>query len=177
MGFSVPRGFRYGVLRALRDEDVDDMLEWMHDPDIAIVFSQDFMSVDRESAIAFIESSHNPSDSMHFAIAGDSDEYLGTVSLKGIGDVEGAAEYAIATRRRAHGTGIAMSATLDLLRYAFERLDLDTIYLYVRHTNERAIAFYRKVGFLPSDSYASVGGEDYLWFAFHKTALSPRISQ
>ena len=177
MVFSVPRDFRYGVLRALRDEDVDGMLEWMHDPEIAKVFSQDFLSVDKRKALAFIESSHNASDSMHFAISGDDDEYLGTVSLKGIGGVAGAAEYAIATRRHAHGTGIAMKATFDLLRIAFERLRLDTVYLYVRETNGRAIAFYRKVGFLPSPAYSGVAGEDYLWFSFHKTTFSSRFSQ
>ena len=158
MVFSVPRDFRYGVLRALRDEDVDGMLEWMHDPEIAKLFSQDFLSVDKRKALAFIESSHNASDSMHFAISGDDDEYLGTVSLKGIGDVAGAAEYAIATRRHAHGTGIAMKATFDLLRIAFERLRLES---------HQGLADW-KIN-LTTTKFNSI--------AFHKTTFPSRFSQ
>lgn len=162
MGYLVPMGFRYGTLRALEPADADGMLEWMHNPQIAGVFDQNFMLVTREEALAFIESSHADSNSLHFAIAGSDDEYLGTVSLKKIGEPVGKAEYAIATRKCAHGTGIAARATEDMLSYAFNVLGLEEVFLCVRPTNGRAIAFYEKMGFERTEGH--VDNDRLLWY-------------
>ena len=84
----------------------------------------------------------------HFAIdKKDTDEYLGTVSLKQIDQETGEAEYAISTRKKAHGTGAAFQATRLIWKVAFEDYRLRRVYLNVLAENQRANAFYRKVGY------------------------------
>lgn len=132
-------------LRPLRPEDAPLMLEWMQDPMIACFFRFDAASMTEEKCRAFIESASRDPGSRHYAIADEQDEYLGTISLKDIAG--GRAEYAISTRKCAHGTGAALQATREILRVAFEDLGLETVYLNVLAENLRANTFYRKAGF------------------------------
>lgn len=132
-------------LRNLEEKDAPGMLEWMTDPAIAQFFRFDAASMTLERCKAFIAGAGEKATCRHFAIVNGDDEYLGTISLK---DIEnGSAEYAISTRACAHGTGAAMSATLQILGIAFEELGLDRVYLNVLADNGRANGFYRKAGF------------------------------
>lgn len=135
------------TIRPLKKKDAPLMLEWMTDPDIVRFFRFDASRVTLESCRAYIKSAAEMKDAAHFAIADGNDEYLGTISLKDIDRENGCAEYAISTRKKAHGTGAALEATRLLLRYAFETLGLKRVYLNVLADNKRANAFYRKVGF------------------------------
>lgn len=123
------------------------MYEWMTDPEITCFFRFDADKVTREGCEAFIRASGQALNTVHFAITDDTDEYLGTISLKEIDLKTRQAEYAISTRKKAHGTGAALEATKRLLSYAFEDLSLERVYLNVLAENVRANAFYRKVGF------------------------------
>ena len=161
--------FSYGCLRKLMAQDCAGMLEWMHDEKIASVFAQDFQSMSELDAVRFIEHAYDDPTSLHFAIVDPDDEYMGTVSLKNVNPENRNAEYAISTRQKAHGTGLAKRATLDVLRYAFEVMGLHKVYLNVKETNERAIAFYRKIGFEQEGRFRQHVHEDdrfvdLLWF-------------
>ena len=72
---------------------------------------------------------------------------MGTVSLKQIDQETGEAEYAISTRKKAHGTGAAFQATRLIWNIAFEDYRLRRVYLNVLAENQRANAFYEKVGY------------------------------
>ena len=146
--FEVSNEFRLGCLRPLLEKDVPGMLEWMHDDGVNAMFQIDFAAVDEHRALSFIESSRQSSNSLHLAIVDMDDDYLGTISLKNIDAETGCAEYAIATRRIAHGTGIAMRATQELLCYAFSVLGLRRVWLNVIVDNKRARRFYEKLGFI-----------------------------
>lgn len=165
------RGFEYGCLRSLSLDDVPDMLEWMHDPNIANVFSADFMDMSEESVRDFIRGSWNDAGSLHLAIVGEGGEYLGTVSLKNIDPECLSAEYAISTRSKAQGTGAAMRGTRDVLALAFEKLGLERVYLNVKSTNARAIRFYEKVPFAKEGTFRKAirdkDGQlvDLVWFS------------
>lgn len=140
--------FRLGVLRSLRMEDAPFMLEWMHDPDVGTLLEARFDLMSLEDCERFIELAHEDDESVHLAIIDpDTDEYIGTISLKRVDVKNLRAEYAVATRTKAHGTGIAACATRDVLRVAFEVLGLRSVFLNVRADNLRAIRFYEKVGF------------------------------
>ncbi len=132
-------------LRALELRDAPLMLEWMQDPSIACFFRFDAAGMTEEKCRDYIVSANRDPSSRHYAIADENDEYLGTISLKDIAD--GRAEYAISTRKCAHGTGAAMQATREILRIAFDELGLETVFLNVLTDNHRANAFYRKAGF------------------------------
>lgn len=144
-------------LRNLEEKDAPLMLEWMHDPSIACFFRFDAMSMTEEKCIEYIRTANRDGRSKHFAIVDESDEYLGTISLKNIDQEKKEAEYAISTRKKAHGTGAAMVATKEILRIAFDELGLKRVYLNVLAENKRANAFYKKAGF-KSDS----GKTDYV---------------
>lgn len=147
MGLPVGNDYRFGCLRSLRLDDAPAMIEWMHDPAIAKVFQANFQSMEIEDAERFIETSWSNSQSLHLAIDDENGGYLGTVSLKGIDLVNLSAEYAISMRHCAHGTGVAMKATNNILMIAFDHCCLHRVWLDVREDNQRAIRFYNKVGF------------------------------
>lgn len=132
------------------------MFEWMTDPEITRFFRFDPSNVTLQSCEEYIEKADSLPNARHFAIADESDEYLGTISLKDIDLENRCAEYAISTRKKAHGTGAAMQATRLVLQYAFEELGLERVYLNVLAENGRANAFYRKSGFrfVREESYA-----------------------
>lgn len=172
----------YGVLRPLRPSDADGMLEWMHDPAVASAFQVPFETFSREDALRFIEGAQKGGASVHLAITEPAtDEYLGTISLKNVDADAGTAEYAIATRTCAHGSGIAKTATIDVLRYAFEVLGLNRVYLNVLGTNGRAIHFYEKIGFIHEGTFRKhVRHEGQLadleWFAMLSADFRERES-
>lgn len=134
-------------LRKLELKDIPFMLEWMHDPSIACFFRFDAQSMTEESCRQYINTVNKDASSKHYAIVDESDEYLGTISLKNIDNVKKEAEYAISTRKKVHGTGAAMAATKEVLRIAFEEIGLKRVYLNVLVANKRANAFYHKIGF------------------------------
>lgn len=136
-------------LRPLKEQDAEGMLEWMHDPNINCVFDAPFGTFDKDRVLRFIAASQDIQGSdLHLACVNENDEYLGTVSLKHIDREHGRAEYAISMRRMAHGTGASRYASEEILRIAFEELNLTRVYLYLFSVNERADHFYKKFGFV-----------------------------
>lgn len=85
---------------------------------------------------------------MHYAIAGEDDEYLGTISLKNMNLIDRNAEYAISLRPQMQCRGIGIEATQKLLAIAFDQLELEKVYLNVLIENEKAIHMYEKCGFV-----------------------------
>ena len=159
-------------LRNLKRKDAPLMLEWMHDEELVRYFLTDFKGKELRDCEAFIQASAE-GQSRNWAICNDEDEYLGTVSLKQIDLRNGNAEYAIAMRRCALGTGIARCATEETLRIAFEELGLNRVYLNVLEDNVRANKFYEKTGFLYEGTFREhvyAGGKyrNLKWFALTK---------
>lgn len=138
-------------LRELDLKDAAGMLEWMHDPDIQQNFQNDMSVKTLTDVKNFIENAQYSMDdgcSLHFAIANEQDEYMGTISLKDISLRDKRAEYAISLRKCAQGRGIAMDATHQLLTLSFRDWKLEKIYLNVLSENTRAIHLYEKCGFI-----------------------------
>ena len=134
------------MIRKLEEKDVAGMLEWMHDEAVNCWFRFDFSAMTEEKALDFVKASFTE-ENQNFAIVDENDEYMGTISLKNISVKDGNAEYAIVTRKKAHGTGLAFQATKEIIQYAFEELGLHRVYLNVLDINERANHFYKKCGF------------------------------
>lgn len=133
-------------LRKLEDKDALNMLEWMHDSNINCNFRFDFSKMTLDDVRNFIQNSFDEKN-QHFAIVDEHNEYMGTISLKNINKVDNNAEYAIVTRTVAHGKGLALEATKEILNYAFNELKLHKVYLNVLEENGRANRFYEKCGF------------------------------
>ena len=138
-------------LRPLKSDDAASMLSWMHDPEAVRLLSADFSSKTLADCQAFIAASNKPGNNRHWAIADETDRYLGTVSLKNIDPKNGTAEFAIVTCREAWGRGCAAFAIRECLRFAFDSMKLRAVYWYVNRENLRAVRFYEKQGYAPSD--------------------------
>lgn len=142
------------ILRELHEKDAEYMLEWMHDPDIQKSFRKNMMDMRLEDVIQFCRQAVIPDDitdgqSVHYAIVDDvDDEYLGTISLKDIDMKNRTAEYAISTRKKAHGRGVARTATGIVLKKAFYDYKLNRVYLNVLSDNIAAIKLYERCGFV-----------------------------
>lgn len=135
-------------LRKLKSKDAHYMLEWMHDEDVTKFMKADFMKMSLQDCEKFIVAAQTDRQNIHYAVCDEKDEYLGTISLKNISLHDRNAEYAIIFRKKAIGTGVAMEATKEILRIAFDELKLNRVYLDVLSDNKRAVKFYEKVGFV-----------------------------
>lgn len=157
-------------LRRLENKDAPFMLEWMHDLSVVGELKTDFMKKTLRDCEEFIRESQIASENLHMAVTDDGGEYMGTVSLKHISDKS--AEFGIVVRKVAMGRGYSEYAMREILRMAFEDLQLDKVFWCVSHTNERALHFYDKNGYQRVDGkLLSVGGGyteeeigSYLWY-------------
>ncbi len=128
-------------LRKLVMEDAPLMLEWMQDEELVAFLHADFLNMKLYECEKFIERSWSDPVNKHFAVIEDN-EYMGTVSLKNIG--EAYAEFAICMRRYALGRGIAIEGMRMILNYGFAQWKLNGIYWCVSPENKRAVKFYDK---------------------------------
>ncbi len=159
-------------LRKLKLKDAPLMLEWMHDESVTDKLKTDFASKSIMDCESFIESSQNSSADLHLAIASDSDEYMGTVSLKHIDN--GSAEFAITVRASSMGKGYAWFGMESIIEKAFNELGLECVYWCVSRDNLRAVRFYDKHNFhealdIPQNVLERYKGVDNLkWYSVLK---------
>lgn len=132
-------------LRPLLEKDIAGQLEWMHDEAVYKQFKQAFETFTELDISKFIKVGNNEQN-QHFAVVDDSDEYLGTVSLKNIDYVSKSAEFAIAIRKYAWGRGVGRFAITAILKHAKE-LGLMVVHLRVLDQNKIAIHLYERYDF------------------------------
>lgn len=134
-------------LRNLQLKDAPLMLTWMHDDSVVRDLNTDFKLKTLADCEAFIIASSDMSETMNLAIASDTDEYMGTVSLKHIDRVAGNAEFAIIVRKEAMGHGYSWFGMEAIFSKAFFDLGLESVYWCVSRNNTRAVRFYDKHNF------------------------------
>ena len=133
-------------LRKLKKKDAPLMYEWMQDSKVVQYFETDFSSKTIEDCYSFIENCITE-ESHHFAIASDSDEYMGTVSIKHIDNNRKSAEISVVVRRCAMRRGYSWFAMKEIINKAFDDFNLESIYWCVNKNDKRAIRFYDKHNF------------------------------
>ena len=161
-------------LRQLRIGDAPLMLSWMHDSSVVENLYTDFASKNITDCENFINYANRLSSELHLAIASDSDEYMGTVSLKHVDYTNSNAEFAITIRAEAMGKGYSWFAMKKIITKAFYELNIDSIYWCVSPLNQRAIRFYDKHAFkktlyAPSDIRNRYSDNiDLIWYSISK---------
>lgn len=163
-------------LRALRQEDAEYMLEWMHDPFVVENLQTNFAEKSISDCREFIQKC-NDLENIHLAIADQYDEYMGTVSLKHIYNKK--AEFAIVLTKKAIGKSYANWAMKEILRLGFDKYQLESIYWCVSNDNKRAINFYDKhrysrissieIGNIPC--YTNEQISSYIWYQVKKNEM------
>ena len=129
-------------LRRLKEDDARFMLEWMHDISVTGFLKTDFSCKTFEDAYDFIIDSQKDDNNLNLAISNENDEYMGTVSLKHINEVN--AEFAIVVRRCAMGKGYAKFGMDEIIKMALFDYNLRYVYWCVNPDNKRAVIFYDK---------------------------------
>lgn len=157
------------TLRSLQIDDLNYMYEWMTDSEVTKYLVLTRMPFSKDDLLGFIKNSWRNDKDIHFAIADDNDEYVGTISLKSINYTDRNAEYAIAMRRKYWGKNYAMEATKRIIDFGFNKLNLHKIYLNVPASNIRAHKFYTKFGFQRENIFKEhlyLNGiyEDLIWY-------------
>lgn len=160
-------------LRPLTAKDAPYMLEWMHDSDVVGHLSTNFAEKTLDDCYRFIDYAQNCQTDLHMAVIDDSDQYMGTVSLKHIS--QGTAEFAVTVRACAMGKGYSQYGMSRILDYGITELGLDTIYWCVSKHNARAVRFYDKCGYtrtevVPShilQNYTPEQNDDFYWYLYN----------
>lgn len=134
-------------LRDLELKDAPLMLEWMHDESVVEKLRGEFAEKTIEDCEAFIKAAENKEHDIHLAIVSDEDEYMGTVSLKNVDKENSSAEFAITVRKTAMGRGYSWWGMEEIIRLAFGKYGLESVYWCVSRANERAVRFYDKHNF------------------------------
>ncbi len=160
-------------LRKLEMKDATLMLEWMHDKSVVENMHTNFGSFTIENCENFIADSQDDKENLHLAITDDSDEYMGTVSLKRIRNNK--AEFAITIRKKAMGKGFSKFAMAEIIRIGLEELKLSSVYWCVSAENKRAVRFYDKNNYKritidpkEIDDYTEEQINSYLWYEVRK---------
>lgn len=161
-------------LRDLELKDAPLMLEWMHDESVVGKLKGNFIEKTLEDAESFILASANKEDNIHLAIVSDEDEYMGTASLKKVDCESKSSELALVVRSCAMTRGYSWYGIEELIKLAFEKYGLESVYWCVSRENERAVRFYDKHNFhealdIPSSVLERYKGMDNLkWYSVLK---------
>lgn len=159
---------RHMKLRKLQPKDAPLMLEWMHDPTVVENLQTNFAEKTLEDCLQFIDNAADSELNLHMAITDDNDEYMGTVSLKHIG--QGIAEFAITVRSIAQGKGYAQYGMQEILAYGIHDLGLKAVYWCVSPENGRAVRFYDKNNYVRTeeipDRIRQFYHQQFIWYVY-----------
>jgi len=138
-------------LRALELSDVELLVKWRNDYDVTSSLGGNTFYVSHLRETEWIKNATlNDNDNIKLAICcKENDRYIGNVNLSSINWINRTAEYSIMIGEKSlWGKGFGKEATMLIIKYAFEELNLNRIYLTVRDDNNSAINLYKKVGFV-----------------------------
>jgi RimJ/RimL family protein N-acetyltransferase len=139
-------------LRAIERSDIDAIMQWVSDEEVTRFLGGEMLlgPMSRIAEEKWIEQAAAPSTATHLFVIeklGDH-RYLGSTDLHNINWVNRSAEVGIVIGDKpSWGKGYGTDAMRVLLRFAFDRLNLNRVSLRVFDYNPRAIASYEKCGF------------------------------
>ena len=133
-------------IRTFGKEDIENKVAWINDSANNKYLHYD-LPLEYEKTLAWFEKIKDFKNRIDATI-----EYcnvpVGLIGLLGIDTTNKKAEYYICLgEHRYKGKGIAKKASIGLLKYAFEVLELERIYLYTEEENMAAQGLFEKIGF------------------------------
>ncbi|MEW5974456.1 MAG: GNAT family protein [Acidobacteriota bacterium] len=137
-------------LRAFEKEDLDRIVRWVNDEAITRFLSDALIyPVSRADEARWLESvsMSNHRDKV-FAVETEGHDLIGSIGLHAINWVERKAELGVMIgEKRYWNRGYGSAAVNAVLRIAFEKMNLNRVFLRVHENNTRAIRVYEKCGF------------------------------
>jgi RimJ/RimL family protein N-acetyltransferase len=140
---------RQVILRRHRAENLETVVRWYHDPELARLTRYQVRPMSRDEVERFFHSRLLGTESVAYAIHERPTERLvGLTTFSAIDGDNGSALFHITIGERdAWGRGFGTETVELMLEHAFERLGLHRVGLSVFDFNERAIRSYEKAGF------------------------------
>ncbi|MCL4263520.1 MAG: GNAT family N-acetyltransferase [Anaerolineae bacterium] len=138
------------VLRASTREDMQRQWEFENDPEMWFWDGHTPRPAKLESLLAYFDEGANKQndDEVSFAIEADG-RYIGHCGLGSIDPVNHTCELSIEIGEKGYwGQGYGRDAIHLLLRYAFNHLNLNRVWLETHSENERALRCYRACSFV-----------------------------
>ena len=163
-------------LRGLRERDLPDLVRWRQSVPVDILQSDSVnpMSDERARALMVDIAGNLGQTDTHRGFCVETipegDEparLLGVVSLGQMTRQHRSAVFAIALDPDQGGKGYGQDATRTMIRYGFRELGLHRIELHVWSYNARALATYRKSGFVEEGRLRDVVFHDGRWHDEH----------
>lgn len=136
-------------LRELERQDMKTINGWRNNPEVISLLGAPFRYINLEVDENWFDSyMKNRSSCVRCAIL-DDDVLIGLVSLTGIDMLNRSAEFHIMIGDTgSQNKGAGTFATEEMLRHAFDNLNLNRVMLTVLEDNERAQHMYENVGFV-----------------------------
>lgn len=104
----------------------------------------------------------------------DEPELIGLTSLTGIDPVHKHAEYHMMVGDRAeHGRGVGTFATREMVRHAFQDLNLHRVYVYILASNPAARRMCENAGFRVEGTLREAAFKDGLYHDVHLMGVLP----
>lgn len=135
------------TIRPLVEADADTSYNWRNDPEVFKYTGNVYTEViTLETERLWISRVINNKDEYRCAIIADN-KYVGNIYLTNIVKNESAVYHIFIGEKEYWGKGVGKKASIEIIKYGFNVLKLDYIYLKVRHENNNAIKLYDSLGF------------------------------
>ncbi len=136
-------------LAALRRADLDALARWWDDADVTHFLEMGLRPTREKDIEAFWRMASESEDNVAFAIRAKDGRVVGTCGLYAISWVCRRAQFNILIGEKdVWDKGYGTEAAKLILHYAFDKLNLESVQLGVNADNQRAIASYKRVGFV-----------------------------
>ncbi len=136
------------MLRAVERDDIERWRKWFNDPEVRQYLSRlyPYSMYDGEQ---FFEQQRGSEADKVFSVDTPEGVHIGSIGLHHLDWVSRHAEMGILIGEEAYrGKGYGTDAITTLLRFAFEEMNLHRVELLVMEFNSRALACYKKIGFV-----------------------------
>lgn len=138
-------------LREIERKDLDLINSWRNDPELIEQLGAPYRFINNEVDQKWFDSyMNNRASQVRCAIVDNvDDKILGLVSLVSINQINQSAEFHIMIGNRDNqGKGIGSFAVREMLKHAFNNMNLNRVELTVLENNNRAKHLYEKNGFI-----------------------------
>lgn len=136
------------ILRPFKEEEVTIMQRWINDPQIRCFLTTTFpMTIENE--LEWLEKANIPNKKIHLAIVvKGSNAPIGSMTLENINWIDGTAiTGTLIGEKESQGKGFGTDAKLQLLKYAFDTLNLRKIKSCVLSYNDASLKYAIKCGY------------------------------
>ena len=131
--------------------NVEGMYRLFQDKNVVDFIYGEYANISMDEVKSIIQNKIENSHEIHKVILNDENEFVGIVSLTNINKTEETAELLICVNSDFFTKGYAWYGVCEILKYAFNFLNLRGIYWCVSNCNSRALQFFNKHGFNTAD--------------------------